>query len=119
MAVVLCAGGQPQVGLSIVEAVEIYVVNHQTIRNLYYAAVHIDGRNAAFSSDPGIAFGIEGVAVFGDVPFVGDKLIVIFRVNNGKFALGKGYAAEGVAIAEPAIEKDRCDTQPFELGGNF
>ena len=44
------------------------------------------------------------------------KAVIIIRVNNGEFALGERDTAEGVAVANAAVEKDRQDTQPLKPG---
>jgi len=85
--VVLGAGCEAEVGLSIVEAVIVYVVDDKPRGRVHYLAVHVDGGLPALSTDSGIAFGVEGVGVFGDMPFVFDEPFVIIRVNDGEFAL--------------------------------
>jgi hypothetical protein len=90
-----------------VEAVIVYVVDDQARRNIYYTAVHVDGGHPALSTDTGVAFCVEGVAVFGYVPFVLIQPVEVVGVDNGKFALSKSYSAESVAVANAAIQKHR------------
>ena len=87
MTIVLGVGGEAEVGLSIVEAIIVYVVDDKSGGRVHYLAVHIDGGCPALLTDSGIAFGVEGVGVFGDLPFVFDEPFVIIRVNDGEFAL--------------------------------
>jgi len=42
VAIVLSAGCKAEVGLSIIQAVMVDVVNHESGRDIYYLAVHID-----------------------------------------------------------------------------
>ena len=115
VAVVLCAGGETEVGFSIVKAVEIYVVNHKTVRDIYYLAVHTNRASPCVLSDVGVAFGVKGAAIFRGKPFGPAEPIVIVGVNDGEFALRQWYAAKGAAIAEPAIEKDEEQNRLFDL----
>ena len=48
------------------------------------------------------------------VPFVSAEAGVIVGVDDGVFALGEGYSAERVAVAEAAIEKQKPDDRLFE-----
>ncbi len=56
-----------------------------------------------------MALCVKGAAIFRGEPFVSTELIVIVGVNDGKFALSKPYSAEGVAVANAAIQKHRKD----------
>jgi len=49
--------------------------------------------------------GIKGVFALNRVPFVLAQSLVIFRVDDCVFALCEWDAAEGVAIADAAIQK--------------
>jgi len=70
VAVVLCAGSGAEVGGSIVESVEVYVVYDAAGWDFYYAAMHVDRGGSAFSAYPRVALSVECVAIFGYVPFV-------------------------------------------------
>lgn len=70
MAIVLGAGGRADIGLSVVQAVTIDVVGHHAGRDLHYLAVHVNGDTVCSSAERGVALGVEGVAVLGDVPLV-------------------------------------------------
>jgi len=109
VAIILGAGGRADIGLSVVQAVMIDVVRHHTGRDLHYLAVHVNGDTASVSAERGVALGVEGVAVFGDVPFVLVQSLVIFGIHDGEFALGQAYPAKGVAVAKPTIEKHGKD----------
>ena len=43
-----------------------------------------------------------------NVPFEIFEPGVVLRVNDGEFALCEGDSAEGVAIAQPAVEKQKA-----------
>ena len=119
VAVVLGAGGWAQVGLSIVEAVMIDVVNDAAGRDFYDTAVHVN-RGRCFSCG-GIALGVRSVAVFSNMPSVFAELFVIFGVNDGKPALCQGYAAERIAVAEAATGKHSKNQYAFysSRDGNY
>jgi len=68
IAVVLGAACGSEVRPAIVEAVMVDVVNDMAWRDFYYTAVHIDW--CPYFSCWGVALGVKGVAVFGNVPFV-------------------------------------------------
>ena len=92
----------------------IDVVNDEAGRDFYDTAVHVNwGR--VFSCG-GVAFGVKGVAVLSNVPFVFTQRFVIVGVNDGKFAFSQGYSAEGIAVANATIEKEQANArllQPF------
>jgi hypothetical protein len=50
---------------------------------------------------------------------VANESVVIFGVNAGEFALGEGYFAEGIAVAEPTIEENEPKRYAFEPRRNF
>ncbi len=92
----------------------IDVVNDEARGDFYYTAVHVNwGR--VFSCG-GVALGVKSVAVLSNVPFVLTERFVIFGVNDCEFAFSQGYSAEGIAVAEAAIEKEQANArllQPF------
>ena len=67
-------------------------------------AMHLDMLPLVFTqmNPPG---GIIGVFALIHVPFVFAQSLVIFRVDDGVFSPGEWDAAEGVAVAEAAIQK--------------
>ena len=101
IAVVLGAARGAEVRLSIVEAVMVDMVNDIARGDFYYTTVHVNG--GGYFSCGGVALGVKGAAVFGNVPFVFAEPFVIFGVNDGKHTLCQGYAAERIAVAEAAI----------------
>ena len=60
-------------------------------------AVHTDVFASLFSE------GIVGRTLFGGMPLVTGKGVVIFGVDDCEFALGEGDSAERVAVAEAAV----------------
>ena len=83
----------------------IDVVNKHTIRDFKYAAVHVDSLSAGFGH--GRTNRVEDFALSDGGPCVVGVVIIIIGVDDGKLALGEGYSAEGVAVAEAAVEKNR------------
>jgi hypothetical protein len=64
---------------------------------------------AQLESD-GIEFGIDSRCG----PFVLAEPVIIVRVNDGVFALRQRDASEGVAVAEPAIQKYKENERPYQ-----
>ena len=95
------------------------VVNDAALGDFYDTAVHVNG-GRVFSCG-GVALGVKCVAVFSDVPFVFTQRVVILGINDGKFALCKGYAAERIAVAEAATGEHSKDQYAFYRGrdGNY
>ena len=93
------------------------MVNEDVAREYKYGAVH--GKLTPFS-----IFGhdradrVEASIPSDGVPFVLGEMIVIVRVNDSVFALGERYPAEGIAVAQPAIQKHRPGEKPFQPIGN-
>ncbi len=114
VAVVLGTGRGAEVRLSIVEAVMVDVVNDAAGGDFYYTAVHVNGTRV-FSCG-GIALGIKCVAVLSNVPSVFAERFVIIGVNDGKFALCQGYAAERITVAEAAKGEHSKDQYAFDMG---
>jgi hypothetical protein len=56
---------------------------------------------------PLAAVGVRGVAPLDKVPFVFCDAFVVVRVDDGVLAVREGDSSEGVAVAQPAIEKDK------------
>jgi len=119
VAYVLHISGQTQISFTIIKTIIIDVVNHKTIWGFRYLAVHRDDNDLAGFSVSSMVFRIKGVPCLVGTPLVPAEPIVIVGVNDGEFALRQGYAAKCVAISQPAIEKDRQDTEPFEPRRDF
>lgn len=84
-----------------------------------YFAVHADRLSlttflAQLGAD-GVEFGIDSRSG----PFVLAELVIIVRVNDGVFTLGQRDAPEGIAVANPPIEKHRLSDEPFQPIRNF
>ena len=66
--------------------------------------------NRAFSfvyGVPDTTSSIKGASTFAGIPFVFVQALVIFRVNDGIFTLGKRYPAKRVAIVDTAVRKHK------------
>lgn len=77
-------------------------------------AVHKDARPPAGMGVASASFGVGGVFASGDAPFVFREVSVIIGVDDGEFALREGYAAEGIAVAEAAVQKQQPEQRAFE-----
>ena len=64
MAVVLCASCEAEVGLSIIEAVIVYVVDDEIVGGVHYPAVHANGPSACVFCGIGIALCVKGAGIF-------------------------------------------------------
>ena len=86
----------------------------------YKLAVHKEAGEFSIYFTNG-TFGVEGAFAFcfADSPIVFCEVVIIFGVNNGEKALSKRDSVKGIAIAEPAIEEDRQNTEPFKPRWNF
>mgnify|MGYP001124776718 CR=1 FL=1 len=103
---ILGVGCRTEVCLAVIEAVAVDMVNKHIVRDIYYPAVH--GNLTLFSGFGSYGSGgVEGSAYFDCTPFVFADAAVVVRVNNGVFSLGQWYSAEGVSIADAAIQKHR------------
>lgn len=85
VAVVLCAGGRAKVGLSIVQAVMVDVVDYVAVGDLQNLPVHVDW--SSIFSRRGVALCIVSVSVFSQVPFVFIELLEIVRIDDCEFTL--------------------------------
>ena len=98
---VLCARCKAEVGLAIVEAITIDMVNEQPVGRFHNLAVHLDDPtiHLAAKTSHGIESTLKGV----NVPLMLIQPLIIFGVNCCVFALRKRDSAEGIAEAEPTI----------------
>jgi len=105
---VLRGGRRPDVGLSVVEAVVIDVIDKHRRRDSENVVVH---RKESFFAVGGFgsAGGVECPAIWNRVPFVLDKDPVIIGIDDGVFASCQGYSAEGVAVAQQPVQENRGD----------
>jgi hypothetical protein len=101
VAVILGTACGAEVCPAIVEAVMVNMVNDMAGRDFYYTAVHVNG-SRVFSCW-GVALGVKGIAVFGNVPFVFSEPFVVSGINEGEPAFCQGDAAESIAVAEVTI----------------
>jgi len=94
------------------------MVHEHTIGDVEYSAVY---REMAFLPVTGLCPSgcIECPAATVRPPFVFGQPQVIIGVNNGEFALAQRYAAEGIAVANAAIEKYGPRSKLFQPNRNF
>jgi hypothetical protein len=117
VAVVLGAGRRAQVGPSVIQAVMIDMVHHHAGGNLHDAPVHVN-RSGPLSCG-GIALGVERMGIFRDVPIMFTEPLVIAGINDGVFSFRQGYPAEGVAVAQSAVQQHEPYGRPFEPRRDF
>ena len=75
----------------------VYVVADEAFGGVGDLAVHADVFASVFSE------GIVSRTLFGGVPFVADKGIVVLGVDDSEFALCEGDFSESIAEAEAAV----------------
>jgi len=94
----------------------VYVVAEQVRGDVYDLAVHPDSLSfcAVLCAYP--ASGVGACGAFCEVPFVFCESVVVVGVDDGVFFAGEGYSAEGVAVAEAAVEDSSGGTGVFEEG---
>lgn len=95
------------------------MVAFQSFGSMGYFAVHAVGLSltaflAQLGAD-GVEFGID----FRGGPFVPAEPVIVVGVNDGVFALGQRDTPEGIAVANPPIEKYRLSDEPFQPIRNF
>ena len=108
---VLGFGYWAEIGLAIVEAIVIDMIDERIIGDLAYFAVHIEAAFLALCGD-NRANRVAGQAASGGKPFVFGKPKEVVRIDEGVFALGQQYPAERIAVPEPPIQEHRLDNDP-------
>jgi len=96
----MCCG--TEIGLAIVEAVVVYVVNEEMVGDIDNLAVHSDGTLFFVYGVPDLSLCVIGESALVGVPFVNAEAWVVFGVHDSVFTLGEWDSAEGVAEAEAA-----------------
>lgn len=98
----VCCGSQ--VSFSIVEPVVVDVIDVQFVRRIENIAVHLDVFPLACAHvyPPDGVIGGPGLV---GVPFVLVQTLEVVRIYDSVLALGKGYPAKGIAVAEAPIAK--------------
>ena len=89
---VLSGGGRAQVGLAVVKAVVVDVIDNHIIGDSEHFAVH--GEPVPFALFENRANRIEGRAAFYGVPIALGEPEIIVRIDDGVLALGQRYPAE-------------------------
>ena len=89
------------------------MVNKQMVGNPAYLTVH--KYLTLFSIFVfNMAGGVKIPALFDCVPFVFRQPSVIVGIDYCVFTLCQRYPAEGVAVAQPPVQKHRQSKQPYE-----
>jgi hypothetical protein len=114
----LASRGQPEVGLSIIEGVAIFVVNKKSLRGIYKFPVHRD-HFCPDVIDCEIANGIEFAIKASDVPLEFTEGIVVLLVKNCELPVAKPNPPVGVAEAEKAIEQQGTGENKIEPVWDF
>ena len=109
----------PQVGLSVVQAVMIDMVDNHPFRDIQNYSVHHYCQPFFPFAGPLPSHGIKCIAVLRRVPFVFIEPFVVIRVDDCIFALRKADSPEWIAIAQATIPENRQNNRPFEQGWDF
>lgn len=93
-----------QVSFSIVEAIMVDVIDVQVIGQIENLAVHQNMLPCALADThrPVCVTRVPGLI---GLPFVLVQMLEIVRIDDSILALGKGYPAKGIAVAEAPIAK--------------
>jgi hypothetical protein len=110
---VLCVSTVSLICLSVVQAVAIDMVAHYTIGDLHNLAVHGVGLSFSAFDPPVKSIRINGIPGFGGVPAVLTYSLIVLRVKDGLFIASQSYLPEGIAVANPPIQKDHCYERPL------
>ena len=110
---VLLIRSGPEVCLSIVQTVMVYMVDYFAFRKIHYNPMHPDG----FGPDSALvsisrARRIETPSTFYDIPFIFCKGLVIFRVHDCEFAPRKGDSSKWIAVAQFSITQHKPYANP-------
>jgi len=95
------------------------MVNKHTIRHFENLAVHFDDDSLFAYPLAGIPRGVVRGRAADDVPFVLAEPVVVLRIDDGVLAPRQRNPAEGVAVAQPAIQKHGLYDRPFQPGRDF
>lgn len=107
-----------QVGLAIVPAFLIDVIDQQALARREHLPVHGDPPALAIAQRDGTGRIVRPSATR-DVPFVLGQSRIVVGIDDGVFPLGQRYPSEGVPMPEPAIDQhqpDTCLAQPERNG---
>jgi hypothetical protein len=114
-------GSRAEICLSIVQAVAIDMVNKHIVRDFEYRAVHRKV-SVSYTIDGGPSTCVKCFAVGIGVPFVSGEMPVIIWVYECIFTSRQPNSAEGIAVANPPIEKHqpnkRCQKPSWYLESN-
>jgi hypothetical protein len=76
--------------------------------------MHRDADKLSAFSTSSIALRIKGVQGSVSTPLVLAEALIIVGVNDSELAPSQGYAAEGVAVANAAVEKQYRNERLFQ-----
>ena len=106
--------GRTQVGLAIVQAAMVDMIDEQALRDVDNFPVHRDGYVPFFLGQPLVAGRIGCVRPFAELPFVFFEPLVVVRVDDGEFALGQWDSPVRVAAAKPTVQQDEEYPNPVQ-----
>ena len=113
IAVILSLSGRTQIGISIIQAVAIDVIHEQMVGEFAYLTMHeYLATFSIFGFDR--TYSVRTFSFCSYVPFVFRQAPVIVRVDDCILALRQRYPAEGVAVANPPVQKHRQPQQPYK-----
>jgi hypothetical protein len=111
---VVGGSGGAEVGLAIVPAVMVDVVDVEAVRHVDDLAVHRYGQPLFELRRPLAPYGVVGAVAIADVPFVLAEAVVVFGVHDGVFALREGDSAESVAVTQLPVPEYGQHGQLFQ-----
>lgn len=107
--VVLGVSSESEIGLSVVESVDVYVVNDNLLWGGDNLSVH--KYHCFFARPADVAFSVICSAVTCGEPIVFPYPVKIVRVNNGVLTLAKRNLSERVAEPGSTIQKQEPDAE--------
>lgn len=100
---ILRPAGRAEIGLSIIQAIVIYMVAIHPRQHGNHQVVHLQISSRLFFAVGERVNGVKGVDALVGVPFIFLQTVVILRINDGEFAKRQRYPAERIAVANPPI----------------
>lgn len=110
---VLRAGGGAEVGLAIVPAVLVDVIDEHAGRRRQHLAVHRDGLRPPVAQAGG-AGGVIRPRPLADVPVVAGQTRIVVGIDDGVAAFGQRDPAEGVAVADATPQQRQRHAGPSQ-----
>jgi len=101
VAFILGAGRRAQIGLAVVKAIAINMIDNHIIGDFEHLTVHVEFAPFAPSVNP--MSRVERRAALDGEPFTLGKANIIIRIDDGVLSPCQRYPAKGIAVANPPI----------------